>query len=77
MQALAEFMIEQIATRPENTEGGEVNWDFVAEDIQIEFGDKYSEDDINYAIGMIIEAAYNLPKDSFYCEKVPMGETIH
>lgn len=80
---LAQFMIEQIAVRPENTEDGEVNWQFVAEDVQIEFGDKYSEDDINFAIGMIIEAAYGLEKDgyfkndNFFDEKIPVGTTIH
>jgi hypothetical protein len=60
IKELAEFMIEQIALRPENTENGEVVWDFVADDVRIQFGSKYDDDDINYAIGMIIEAAYNI-----------------
>lgn len=74
---LAKFMIEQIATRPENTESGEVNWDYVADDVRIEFGSKFTDDDINYAIGMIVEASFKVSKDEFYEEKIPADVTIH
>jgi hypothetical protein len=82
---LAQFMVEQIAKRPENIENNEVVWDYVADDVRIEFGTKYDDDDINYAIGMIIEAAYNIEPAKisdeefidFLDETIPPNTTIH
>jgi hypothetical protein len=54
---LACFMIEQIATRPENRDENGVNWNFVSADVHIDYTGVFDDDMIEEAIDLIYEAA--------------------
>ena len=54
---LAKFMVEAIATNPENIGVDGVNWDFVSSDVYLDYAGEFNDEMINDAIDLIIEAA--------------------
>jgi len=54
---LATFMIEAIATRPENRGFDGVNWDFVTSDVYFDYKGEFTDEMIEQAIDLIYEAA--------------------
>lgn len=54
---LAKFMVEAIATNPENRDENGVNWDFVSSDVYLDYAGEFNDEMINDAIDLIYEAA--------------------
>lgn len=59
LTSLAKFMIEAIATRPENRDSDGVNWNFVSSDVYIDYEGEFNDEMIEQAIDLIYEAAEN------------------
>jgi hypothetical protein len=55
---LAQFMIEMIAKYPENREADGVRWDYVHDDVMMDYPGEFDDELFEEAVDLILEAAY-------------------